>query len=83
MIFSLEPVGGFGGRAAHLNSYYWERGDPGYLAKDLERYRAVTPADVRAAAAKWLANDHRVRLTVVPRMPTPSVVSPQPAQEAR
>jgi len=83
VIFSLEPVGGFGGRAAHLNSYYWERGDPGYLGKDLERYRALTPSDVRAAAATWLANTRRVALTVVPRMPTPSLVAPAPAKEAR
>jgi zinc protease len=83
VIFSLEPVGGFGGRAAHLNSYYWERGDPGYLGKDLERYRAVTPSDVRTAAATWLANTRRVALTVVPRMPTPSVVAPAPAKETR
>ena len=42
VIFALEPVGGFGGGAAHLNEYYWERGDPGYLSKDLERFRALT-----------------------------------------
>jgi zinc protease len=67
VIFGLEPVGGFGGRAAHLNAYYWEKGDPGYLGKDLERYRALTTADVRDAAARWLANDRRVALTIVPR----------------
>lgn len=67
VIFALEPVGGFGGRASHLNSYYWETGDPGYLGKDLERFRALTADDVRAAAAKYLANDRRVALTVVPK----------------
>jgi zinc protease len=67
VIFSLEPVGGFGGRANHLNSYYWETGDPGYLAKDLERYRAITPEEVRAAAARWLGENRRVVLSVVPR----------------
>ncbi|HVO20626.1 MAG TPA: pitrilysin family protein [Anaeromyxobacter sp.] len=72
VIFGLEPVGGFGGRANHLNSYYWETGDPGYLAKDLERYRAVTPEDVRAAAARWLRPDRRVVLSVVPRAGRPS-----------
>jgi zinc protease len=83
VIFSLEPVGGFGGRAAHLNEYYLDRGDPGYLGKDLERYRAVTPADVRAAAATWLANDRRVVLTVAPQVPTPLPTAPPPAKEAR
>ena len=67
VIFALEPVGGFGGRASHLNAYYWETGDPGHLGKDLERFRALTVDDVRAAAAKYLANDRRVALTVVPR----------------
>jgi zinc protease len=72
VIFALEPVGGFGGRASHLNSYYWETGDPGYLGKDLERYRALTPEDVRLAAAKYLANKKRVALTVVPRPAAPA-----------
>jgi zinc protease len=67
VIFALEPVGGFGGRASHLNAYYWETGDPGHLGKDLERFRALTVEDVRTAAARYLANDRRVALTVVPR----------------
>jgi zinc protease len=65
-IFSLEPVGGFGGRAATLADYYLRAGDPGYLPKDLARYRAVTPADVSAAARTWLRKDARVVLTIVP-----------------
>jgi zinc protease len=67
VIFGLEPVGGFGGRASHLNSYYWETGDPGFLGKDLERFRSLTADDVRAAAARYLATDRRVALTVVPK----------------
>jgi zinc protease len=66
MIFALEPVGGFGGRAAALNEYYWETGDPGYFPKDLERILSVTPEQVRAAAARWLGRN-RVVLTVLPR----------------
>lgn len=69
MIFGLEPVGGFGGRAATLNAYYWETGDPGYFGKDLARYQAVTPAEVRDAVARWLRPDARVALSVVPRAP--------------
>jgi zinc protease len=66
MIFALEPVGGFGGRAATLNHYWLLTGDPGYFAKDLARYRAVTPADVQAAVARYLRKDARVVLTVLP-----------------
>ncbi len=67
MVFGLEPVGGFGGRAATLNTYYWETGDPGFFPKDLARYLAVVPEDVRAATARWLAGRPRVVLSVVPR----------------
>jgi len=66
MVFGLEPVGGFGGRAATLNAYYWETGDPGFFPKDLARTLAVTPEDVRAATARWLAGRPRVVLSVVP-----------------
>jgi zinc protease len=82
VIFGLEPVGGFGGRASHLNSYYWERGDPGYLGKDLERLRVLTPEDVRAAAARYLPKDRRVALTVVPRPSAPAPAQ-APAKEAK
>jgi zinc protease len=83
VIFGLEPVGGFGGRAAHLNEYYWETGDPGYLGKDLLRFRALTAEDVRAAAARYLANDRRVALTVVPRSASPAAVAPAAGTETR
>jgi zinc protease len=66
-VFALEPVGGFGGRAATLNRYYFETGDPGFLPKDLARYRAVTAEGVRAAVASTLRPGARVVLTVLPR----------------
>ncbi len=65
-IFGLEPVGGFGGRAASLNGYWMETGDPGYLGKDLARYLEVTPAQVSAAARRWLRPQARVVLQVLP-----------------
>jgi len=65
-VFALEPMGGFGGRAAALNRYWFETGDPGYLRKDLARYRAVTAEEVRAAVGRWLTRP-RVELTVVQR----------------
>jgi zinc protease len=66
-IFGLEPVGGFGGRAASLASYYLRTGDPGYLAQDLARYKLATAADVSQAARTFLRKDARVVLTVLPR----------------
>jgi zinc protease len=63
---SMERVGGFGGKADQLNSYYKATGTPDYFAKDLERYRAVTAADVKAAVTEYLPKDRRVELSVVP-----------------
>ena len=60
MFEGLEKVGGNGGRANRLNYYNQYTGDPGYLPKDIERYRRVTPDDVRRAIAKWLPNNARV-----------------------
>jgi len=77
-IFGLEPVGGFGGRAATLASYYLRTGNPGYLAQDLVRYRTATGDDVSAAVRTWLRKDARVVLTVVPRAAA-SAASPTPA----
>jgi zinc protease len=65
-VFGLEPVGGFGGRAATLANYYLRAGDPGYLEKDLARYRVVTAADVSEAVRTFLRKDARVVLTVTP-----------------
>jgi predicted Zn-dependent peptidase len=42
------------GRANRLQSYNHYLGDPGKLSWDLERYRAVTPAAVQAAATAYL-----------------------------
>jgi zinc protease len=77
-IFGLEPVGGFGGRAATLASYYLRTGDPGYLANDLARYRTATGEDVSAAVRTYLRKDARVVLHVVPRAGAPAA-SPTPA----
>ena len=63
---AMERVGGFGGKADQLNAYYKATGTPDYFAKDLERYRAVTAADVQAVVKQYLPKDRRVELSVVP-----------------
>jgi zinc protease len=62
----VERIGGFGGKADLLNSYELYAGDPGFLAKDLARYRAVTAQQVKDFANKYLPDDHRLILSVVP-----------------
>ena len=61
----LERVGGFGGKADQLNAYYFATGNPDSYEEDLARYRALSPSDVRAAAARWLGPG-RVLVSVVP-----------------
>jgi zinc protease len=65
----MERVGGFGGKADLLNAYFSETGNPDWFSEDLGRYRVLSPADVRAAAAAFLPADRRVELTVLPAKP--------------
>jgi zinc protease len=66
IVNGLQRLGGFGGVADRLNTYEHYLGDPGYLAKDLARYRATTPASVKAFAEKYLTNNARVVVFGVP-----------------
>ena len=63
----LERVGSFGGKADRLNYYNYFTGTPDFFQQDLDRYRAVTPAMVQAAAQTYLVRAHRVVLSVVPQ----------------
>jgi len=60
---SLERVGG---KADQLNGYYYQTGNPDSFQRDLDRYRAVTPADVQRVAKQYLAGP-RVILSIVPQ----------------
>ena len=88
IIRGLESLGGFGGVADRLNQYNHFLGDPGYLARDLERYDKSAGAVLLDIARQRLSRDSRV---VVHGVPGPKTVvdiprSPQrersaPAQE--
>ena len=54
-IRGLEEVGGFGGKAVALATGAVYAGDPGFAKKQLAIEAALTPAEVKAAAAKWLS----------------------------
>jgi zinc protease len=66
-VYHLQTVGGFDGKSDQLNAYNVLRGDPGFFAQDLDRYRLATPDSVRDAARRYLRPDRRVVLSVVPR----------------
>jgi zinc protease len=63
----MERIGDFGGLGDQLNAYYYAAGNPGYFNEDLARYRALSPADITAAAARFLPLDKRVELVVEPQ----------------
>ena len=63
----MERVGSFGGKADQLAFYAYFVGAPDYFQRDLDRYLKVTPADVQRIARDYLANAHRVILSVVPQ----------------
>jgi zinc protease len=64
---AMERVGGFGGKADRLNAYEFYAGRPDYFAEDLARYTSLDPGDLQAAATKYLRNDGRLLLSVVPK----------------
>jgi predicted Zn-dependent peptidase len=54
-------------RASLLNTYQVEVGDPGYVQRDLDRYRKATPQDLLSYAKRVLVPDALVVLTTVPK----------------
>jgi zinc protease len=65
-IFGMQSVGGFGGKSDQLNQYATFVGKPDYFQADLDRFRAVTPADVQRVANTYLT-DKRLVMSFVPR----------------
>jgi zinc protease len=54
-------------RASLLNMYQAETGDPGFVQRDLDRYRHASEKDLLAYAKKVLLPDAVVVLTIVPK----------------
>jgi len=65
-INGLQRLGGFGGVADTLDKYNQYTGDPGFLPKDVAMIDAVTPANVKSAAQKYLSKDSAVVVFCVP-----------------
>jgi zinc protease len=79
-IQGLEKYGGFGGIANRLNTYNHYLGDPAYLAKDIQRYRNVTPESVKKYVQEQLKPNARVVVWGVPgeqKLP-PEPLTPKP-----
>lgn len=63
----LEGLEDLESKADNLNAYYRATGSADYFAKDLARYKALNPADIQAAAKRYLPEDARVELVVLPK----------------
>jgi zinc protease len=81
IIGGLERLGGFGGIADRLNLYNHYLKTPDYLTKDIQRYRAVTPATLLAFVRDKLTPNTRVVVHAVPGTPQVAAAQapPQPA----
>jgi hypothetical protein len=62
----MERVGDAGGVGDQMNAHYFATGNPGYFNEDLARYRALSPGDIQAMAARFLPLNKRVELIVEP-----------------
>jgi len=68
----VRAVESLGGKADILNMYETYLGDPGYLPRDLARYRAVTADSVKAFANQYLLDGKRLELTQLPAAKSPA-----------
>jgi len=73
----LERPGGFSGKADLLNTYYYYTGNPDYANEDLARYKSLAPEDVQFAAQRYLPDNGRVILSIVPKGKTDLAIQPK------
>ena len=62
----IKELQGSLSRAQALAQYQLADGDPGLINTELDKMLAVTPAQVQAAAAKYLTPERRAVLSIVP-----------------
>ncbi|TAK62555.1 MAG: insulinase family protein [Bacteroidetes bacterium] len=62
----LDRLEGAAGKADQLNAYFKATGNPDYFNEDLARYQAIDAKDVQSVCNRYLKNDARVILSIVP-----------------
>jgi zinc protease len=65
-VYRVQSLGGFGGIADQLNTYYYHRREPDWFDADLARYTAVSRQGIQEAVATWLDPARAAALSVVP-----------------
>ncbi|RYG88494.1 insulinase family protein [bacterium] len=78
----LGSIQSIDNRADLLNELEFYNGKADSFDAVLKAYRAVTPASIRAEAARVLDLNNRLIVTVVPGQPEPTATAPAPAGEA-
>ena len=68
-------------RSQQLAEFALYDGDPELFNTDLQNYLDVTPAQIRDAVARYLDNDNRVLLEIVPGSQEAAPAQPQPPGE--
>ncbi|HEX8632931.1 MAG TPA: pitrilysin family protein [Pyrinomonadaceae bacterium] len=81
-IYSLQTVGGFGGKNDQLNQYATYLNRPDYFNEDLARYRRVSAEDVKRVANQYLT-DKRLIVNVSPRARGVSTGEPVPESPSK
>lgn len=64
---NLEKPGGFRGKANQLNEYFYYANNPDYANEDFNRYKALSPDDLKNAARVFLKKNGKVVLSIVPK----------------
>jgi len=65
-VYRVQSLGGFGGIADQLNTYYYHRREPDWFDADLARYTAASRQGTQEAVATWLDPARAAALSVVP-----------------
>ena len=64
--YRVQSLGDFGGRSDQLNAYNIYLDNPGYFDADLARYLQMDSAAIQALTQRYLTDERRVALSVIP-----------------
>jgi zinc protease len=63
----INQIESSGRKADQLNEYYYYAGNPDYFNENLQRYKAISTNDISAIARKYLIDNGRVVMSIVPQ----------------
>lgn len=75
-LFGLQKIGGFSGKSEQLQTYNHYVGNPDWLAKDLARYRDITPETLAEQISAHLSPQKRALLVATPKTSSADAETP-------